>query len=76
MFAKLGGARIFSLIDLWSAYYHISLTRESQVKSVFVVPMGKWQFKQTPFGLSQVPAYFQLLIDQILMGCGDFAMAT
>ena len=74
MFAKLGGAKIFSTIDLRSAYYHIGLTRESQAKSAFVVPMGKWQFKWTPFGLSQAPAYFQLLIDQVLMGCGDFVM--
>ena len=74
MFAKLGGAKIFSTIDLRSAYYHIGLTRELQAKSAFVVSMGKWQFKRTPFGLSQAPAYFQLLIDQVLMGCGDFAM--
>ena len=74
MFAKLGGAKFFSTIDLRSAYYHIGLTRESQAKSAFMVPMGKWQFKRTPFGLSQAPAYFQLLIDQVLMGCGDFAM--
>ena len=74
MFAKLGGAKVFSTIDLRSAYYHIGLTRESQAKSAFVVPMGKWQFKRTPFGLSQAPAYFQLLIDQVLMDCGDFAM--
>ena len=36
--------------------------------------MGKWQFKCTPFGLSQAPAYFQLLIDKVLMGCSSFAM--
>ena len=36
--------------------------------------MGKWQFKHTPFGLSQAPAYFQLLIDKVLMGCSSFAM--
>ena len=65
MFAKLRGAKFFSTIDLRSAYYHIGLTRESQAESAFVVPMGKWQFKRTPFGLSQAPAYFQLLIDQV-----------
>ena len=27
-----------------------------------------------PFGLSQAPAYFQLLIDKVLMGCSSFAM--
>ena len=74
MFSKLGGARIFSTIDLRSGYYHIGLTRESRAKSAFVVPMGKWQFKRTPFGLSQAPAYFQLLIDQVLMGCSSFSM--
>ena len=74
MFSKLGGARIFSTIDLRSGYYHIGLTQESRAESAFVVPMGKWQFKRTRFGLSQAPAYFQLLIDQVLMGCSGFAM--
>ena len=74
MFSKLGGTTIFSTIDLHSGYYHIGLTRESRAKSAFVVPMGKWQFKCMPFGLSQAPAYFQLLIDKVLMGCSSFAM--
>ena len=74
MFSKLCGAPIFSTKDLRSGYYHIGLTRESRAKSTFVVPMGKWQFKRTPFGLSQAPAYFQLLIDKVLMGCEDFTM--
>ena len=74
MFSKLGGATIFSTIDLRSGYYHIGLTRESRVKSAFIVPMGKWQFKRTLFRLSQAPAYFQLLIDKVLMGCSGFAM--
>ena len=74
MFLKLGDATVFSTIDLQSGYYHIGLTRESRAKSAFVVPMGKWQFKWTPFGLSQAPAYFQLLIDKVLMGCSSFAM--
>ena len=74
MFSKLGGSHVFSTIDLRSGYYHAGLTRESRPKSAFVVPMGKWQFKRTPFGLSQAPAYFQLLIDKVLTGCSEFAM--
>ena len=58
---------MFSAIDLRSGYYHIGLTRDS----AFLVPMGKWQFKHTPFGLSQAPAYFQLHIDKVLMGYLD-----
>ena len=74
MFAKLQGSKVYSTIDLRSGYYHIGLTWESRAKSAFVVPMGKWEFKRTPFGLSQAPAYFQLLIDKVLMGCSSFAM--
>ena len=73
MFAKLNKSVVFSTIDLRSGYYHIGLTRESRAKSAFVVPMGKWQFRRTPFGLSQAPAYFQMLINKVLMGCGMFA---
>ena len=36
--------------------------------------MGKFIFLRTPFGLSQVPAYFRLLIDNVLQGCSKFAM--
>ena len=74
MFEKLKGAKCFSTIYLRSGYYHIGLTRESRAKSAFVLPMGKWEFKWTPFGLSQAPAYFQLLIDQVLIGCSSFVM--
>ena len=36
--------------------------------------MGKFEILRTPFGLSQAPAYFQLLIDNILQGCSKFPM--
>ena len=74
MFAKLNGSRIFSTIDLRSGYYHIGLTEGSRPKAAFVVPMGKFKFLRTPFGLSQAPAYFQLHIDNVLQGCSKFAM--
>ena len=74
MFAKLNGSTIFSTIDLRSGYYHIGLTEGSRPKSAFVAPMGKFEFLRTPFGLSQAPAHFQLLIDNVLQGCSKFAM--
>ena len=36
--------------------------------------MGKFKFLRTPFGHSQVPAHFQLLIDNVLQGCLKFFM--
>ena len=36
--------------------------------------MGKFEFLRTPLGLSQVPVYFQLLINNVLQGYSKFAM--
>ena len=74
MFAKLNGSKISSTIDLRNGYYHIGLTEGSRPKTVFVVPMDKFEFLRTPFGLLQAPAYFQLLIDNVLQGCSKFAI--
>ena len=71
MFAKLNKSVVFLTIDLHSGYYHIGLQNESRAKSALVIPMGKWQFKRTLFGLSQVPTYFQLLIENVLIGYLD-----
>ena len=73
MYAKLKGANFFSTIDLRSGYYHIALGKDSRAKTVFVTPFGKYEFLQVPFGLAQVPAYFQHLMNQVLDNC-SFAM--
>ena len=73
MFAKLKGAKVFSTIDLRSGYYHITLGKESRAKTAFVTPIGKYEFLMVPFGLAQAPAYFQLLMNQVLEGL-PFAM--
>ena len=32
-------------------------------------PKGdKWEFKRCPFGLTQAPAYFQMLVNKVLQG--------
>ena len=68
MYAKLKGAKVFSTIYLRSGYYHIALGRDSRAKTAFVTPFGKYEFLMVPFGLAQAPAYFQLLINQVLEG--------
>ena len=75
IYARLEGSAVYSTFDMRSGYYHLELTPESQPKSAFVVggPKGdKWEFKRCPFGLTQAPAYFQALVNQVLEGI-DFA---
>ena len=73
MYAKLKGAKIFSMIDLRSGYHHIALGKSSRAKTAFVMPFGKYEFLMVPFGLAQAPAYFQLLMNKVLKGL-KFAM--
>ena len=73
MYAKLKGAKVFPTMDLRSGYYHIALVKDSRSKTAFVMPFGKYEFLMLPFGLTQAPAYFQLLMNQVLEGL-TFAM--
>ena len=73
MYAKLKGAKVFSTIDLRSRYYHITLGKDSRAKTAFVMPFGKYKCLMVPFGLAHAPAYFQLLMNQVLEGL-PFAM--
>ena len=68
MYGDLCGTNVFSNLDVRSGYYHIGLTPDSQPKTAFVVQNGKWEFTRVPFGLSQAPAYFQAMINQMLEG--------
>ena len=61
MYAKLKGAK-----DLRSGFYHVALGKDSKAKTAFVMPFGKYEFLMVPFGLVQAPAYFQLLMNQVL----------
>ena len=49
-----------------SGYHHLVLSKTSRLKSAFVTPLGKWEFKRCPFGLAQAQAYFQRLINEVL----------
>ena len=68
MYTKLKGTKVFSTIDLRSGYYHIALGKDSRAKTAFVTPFGKYEFLMVPFGLAQAPAYFQLIMNQVLEG--------
>ena len=65
-FSKLNGAKYFSTLDLWASYQHIPLGKSYIPKTVFTSPFCKYEYIKVPFGLAQVPAYFQELITGIL----------
>ena len=74
LYAQLRGAKVFTTLNLRSGYYHIELDKDSQAKTAFVTPFGKYEFNMVPFGLAQAPAYFQALINKVLKGLHKFAV--
>ena len=68
IYTRLKGSNIYSTFDMRSGYYHMVLSEKSRPKSAFVSSFGKWEFKRCLFGLAQVPAYFQRLVNEVLSG--------
>ena len=57
---------IHHIRDLRSGYYHIKLDKESKAKTASVTPFCKYECNVVPFGLAQIPTYFQQLISMVL----------
>ena len=74
IFSKFNGAEYFTTLDLRAGYHHIPLEKSSILKTAFNSPFGKYKYIKVPFGLSQVPAYFQELMTNILKDF-NFAIA-
>ena len=50
----------------------MELSAKARPKSAFVTPTDKYEFTRCPFRLMKAPAYFQRLINKVLVGL-DFA---
>lgn len=66
---KLAGARIFTKLDLKSAFHHIELHEESRFITTFMTKRGMMQFTRLPFGINVAPEVFQRVLQEILSGC-------
>lgn len=63
---QLSQARIFSTLDITSAYWNIALEEKSKEKLAFTCNFGLYEFQVLPFGYKNSPSIFQRIIRQIL----------
>ena len=66
LFTELNGAKIFTSLDLRSAYHHIQLDDDSKELTAFTIGGKKFQFKRLPFGLTSAPGVFQAVMSKTL----------
>ena len=69
---RAGGARVLSKMDLAKGYYQEGMEDEARDMITFVSPWGNFKFNRMPFGLHNVPAIFQSLMETVLRKCNEF----
>ena len=60
--------KVFSSLDLMKGYHQVRMADTSKWKTAFTCHMGLFQYRYMPFRLTNAPATFQRLLNQLFQG--------
>lgn len=59
-------SKIFSVLDLASGFWQVPLDEKTKHKTALITHQGLYQFKRLPFGLTNAPTSYQMLMTKVL----------
>jgi hypothetical protein len=63
----MGGAKVYSKIDLRSGYHQLKIRLEDIPKTTLTSRYGLYEFTVMSFGLTNAPTYFMYLMKKVFM---------
>jgi transposase InsO family protein len=68
---RLNGARIFTVLDVMSGFWHVELDEQSSRLTTFHTPFGRYRWLRMPFGISSASEVFQRKMHELIEGLED-----
>ena len=65
---RLYGAKVFSVLDVRSGFWHVVLDEPSSFLTTFHTPFGRYRWNRMPFGICSAPEIFQRPMHEIIEG--------
>ena len=67
-------AKVFSTLDLKSAYNQVPLTDDCKDLTAFITADGLFRWRRIPFGLASAPSFFSKMMNSVLHECRSFCV--
>ena len=65
---RLYGAKVFTVLDVRSGFWHVVLDEPSSFLTTFHTPFGRYRWNRMPFGICSAPEVFQCRMHEVIEG--------